>query len=79
MLIFSPRNIASIRARKPDFFGEVQQQIERFIGDAVLRIIEVNPRRLDRETLASLGVFREQLAHMQPLDLAVVRGERIPG
>jgi len=61
------------------FFGELQQQLQRFIGDAAFRVIQVDPRRLGSQTFTSLGVFREQLAHMQPLDFPVVRVEGIPG
>ena len=60
------------------FFGELQQQLQRLIGDAVFRVIQVDPRRLGSQTFASPGIFREQLPHMEALDLAVVRGKRIP-
>ena len=47
MLIFSPRNIASMRSRRPRLLGQLQQQLERLVGDAVLRVVEVDARRLE--------------------------------
>ena len=30
---------------QPGLFGELQQQIQRFVGDAVLRVVEIDSRR----------------------------------
>ena len=51
-------------------FGELQQQLERLVGDAILRVIEVEARRLRRQAFAALGIVGEQLAQVQALDLA---------
>ena len=42
MLIFSPPNIASMRAAQAALVGQLDQQPQRLVGDAVLRIIEVD-------------------------------------
>ena len=44
MLIFSPRNIASIRVAQAGFLRQLQEQLERLVGDAILRVIEVDAR-----------------------------------
>ena len=64
-LILSPRNMASIRARRPDFLGQLQEQLEGFVGDAILRVIEVDARSLERHPLAAPGIIGEQFAEMQ--------------
>ena len=45
-LIFSPRNIASMRARRPDSSASCTSSAQRLVGDAVLRVVEVDARRL---------------------------------
>ena len=47
------------------FLGQLQEQLERFVGDAVLRVVEVDAHRLGGHALAALGVVREELAQMQ--------------
>ena len=46
-LIFSPPNMASIRCAQARFLGQLQQQADGFVGDAVLRVIEVDAGGLD--------------------------------
>lgn len=46
--------------------GEAQQQLHRLRIDALLGVIEVKARRLERETFAAIGVGREQFAQMAP-------------
>ena len=59
-------------------FGQLDQQLEGLIGDAVLRIIQVEARRLGRQTLAAFRVIGEKCPKMQVLDLLVVGGEGLP-
>ena len=47
------------------FLGQLEQQLEGFVGDAVLRVIQEEARRLGRHALAALGVIREEIAQMQ--------------
>ena len=46
-LILSPRNMASMRSRRPDSSASCEQQLERLVGDAVLRVVEGQAGRLD--------------------------------
>ena len=41
--------------------GQLQQELERLVGDAILRVVEVEPDRLGRQPLAALGVVGEEL------------------
>ena len=61
------------------FLGQLEQQFERLVGDAVLRIIQKKARRLGRQALAAFRVVGEQFPQMQLLDLLVVGGEGFPG
>ena len=47
-LILSPRNIASMRSRRPDSSASCTQQLERLVGDAVLRVVEEEAGGLER-------------------------------
>ena len=64
-LIFSPRNIASMRARSPASSASCKQQLQRFLGHPVLRVVEIDADLLDRHALAALGVIGEELAQVQ--------------
>ena len=59
--------------------GEADEQRERLVGDAVLRIIEIDARGLERQPFAALRIAREQLAEMHGADAPVVLFERLPG
>ena len=58
-LILSPRNMASMCERRPDSSASCDEQLEGFVGDAVLRVVEEDARGLGRHPLAALGVVRE--------------------
>ena len=60
------------------FFGQLQQQFQCLVGDAVLGIIEKNADCLGGKTLASLRVVGKQLAEMDFTDLLVVRAQGFP-
>ena len=59
-LIFSPRNMASMRARRPDSSASCKSRAERLVGDAVLGVIQEEPRGLGGEPLAAAGIVGEQ-------------------
>ena len=59
--------------------GELQEQLQRLVGDAVLRVVEVEPGALDGEALAAAGIVGEELAQVRVPKLLVVRRERLPG
>ena len=56
-----------------------QQQPQRLIGDAVLRVVEEQARALGREALRPAGIVGEQRAQMHVLDLRMMRRQRLPG
>ena len=58
-LILSPRNMASIRSRRPDSSANWHEQVERFVGDAVLGIVEIDAHGLGRQTLAAAADRRQ--------------------
>ena len=60
-------------------FGKLQQQPQRLIGDAVLRVVEEEARAFGREALRPAGIVGEQIAQMDVLDLRVMRRKRLPG
>ena len=59
--MFSPRNIASMRSRSPDSSGKLKQQPQGFVGDPVLRIVEIDPGALRRHPLPAIGILGEKL------------------
>src|SRR6266478_4777397 len=58
---------------------ELEEQGEGLVGNAVLRVVEVNARGLRRQALATFGVGREQLFQVEILDLLIVPLEGLPG
>ena len=78
-LILSPRNMASMRWRKPRVLGQPEQQLQRLVGDPVLRIVEIDSGTLGRQSLAALRILGEELPQMQPLHLLMVGLQRRPG
>jgi hypothetical protein len=46
------------------FLGKLQEEREGFVGDAMLRVIQVEAHRLGRQPLAALGVIREEFSEM---------------
>ena len=78
-LIRSPANIASRRSQTPRLLGERDEQSNRLLGDAVLRVVEEQPRSLGREPLGPSRVAVEEIAKVRPPHLLGVRLERLPG
>src|SRR5262245_16459385 len=46
---------------EPDLPGELDQQPQRLVGDAVFRVVEIDSGDLDREPLAALRVLGKEL------------------
>src|SRR5207245_4446722 len=63
------------QARLP---GELKKQFEGFIGNAVLRVIEVQVYSLDRHTLTALRVVCKTLTQIELGNGLVVRREYLP-
>ena len=61
------------------FVRELQQELHRLAGDAVLRVIEINARRFGGQALAALAVIREQIAQVQRARLLTMGLEALPG
>jgi hypothetical protein len=59
--------------------GQLHQQAQRFIGDAVLGIVQVDACGLQRKALTALRILREQVTQMNRCDRRVVRQQRGPG
>ena len=55
-----------MRCAQARLLGQLQQQLQRLVGDAVLGVVEIEPDGLDRQALAALGIVGEELAEMQP-------------
>ena len=77
-LIFSPPNIASMRARRPDSSASCSEQLESLVGDAVLRVIQVEPHRFGGHTLAAFRVVGKKLAQMEVPNISVVSFKGFP-
>ena len=77
-LIFSPRNMASMRARRPDSLGQREEQLDRLVGDAVLRVVEEQAGRLDRHAFGARRIVGEEFAQVQIADFALVLRQRLP-
>ena len=61
------------------FLRQFKEQPERFVGNAVLRIIEKKARGLGGHALSAPGVGGEKFAEMQRLDFFAMGRERLPG
>src|SRR5262249_28437545 len=61
------------------FFRQSQEELERFVGDPVLGVVEVDAGRLGREALTAPGVVGEQPPEVQVADLPEMGFERLPG
>jgi hypothetical protein len=54
------------------FIRELDEQLERLVGDPVLGVIQEEPRALGDQPLTAIGVLGEQLAEVPIADLGVV-------
>ena len=61
------------------FAGELEQQAESLVGDAVLGVVEVQAGRFHRQALAAGGILGKELAEVRAADLLVVLLESPPG
>ena len=63
---------------QPRLLGEREQQPQGLVGDAVLRVVEVEPRGGRGQALAAPGIAREEAAQVHVADGGVVRLQRLP-
>ena len=71
-LIGSPRNMASMRSRRPQSSASAMQQAQGLLGDAVLGVVEVQARSFGAHARAARRIFVEEVAKVPLLDLLVV-------
>ena len=63
---------------EPTCGGQTHQQAQRFVGDAVFGIVQIEPDGFEGQSLATPRIVGEQLAQMHVFDLLEVFGERTP-
>ncbi len=78
-LIFSPRNMASIRSRKPLSAASCKSSFERLGGDQVFRVVEVHAQCFGGKARAAVRIVGEEIAQVGGADLLGVLLERFPG
>ena len=76
--LLAPEHGVDARAQA-GLLGELEEERQRLVGDAVLRVVEVDARRLRGEALAALRVVGEEIPQMQVADLLVVALQILPG
>src|SRR5262249_38728503 len=59
--------------------GELNEELHGFIGDAILRVVEIEARGLDGQALTASGIICKEFPEMQLADLFVMRLEGLPG
>ncbi len=59
--------------------GQIHEKADGLVGDAILRVVEVQAGGFGREALAARRVVGEQRAQMHVAHLLEVRRERPPG
>ena len=64
---------------KPALLRQLQQQLHSLVGNAVLRVVEVNVLERSRQPRAPLGVLLEDFAQVLGRDRLVMGLERFPG
>jgi hypothetical protein len=58
--------------------GELQKQLQRFIGDTVLRVIQIEPRSFVSHALAACEIIRKKLSEMQLAEILMVSLKGLP-
>ena len=60
------------------FLRELEQQLERFVGDPVLGVIEIDPGAFGIHPLATIRIVGEELAEMERFDRLIMDFEGLP-
>ena len=63
---------------QPALVGQRQKETDRFVGDAVLRIVEVQTGAFGHQALAARGVASEQRPQMKVAHLLEMRRQGVP-
>ncbi len=61
------------------FLGKLEEELARFLGDAVLGVVEKKAGRLDGKAGSTLGIVGKQRAQRDVPNFFVMRLERLPG
>ena len=64
---------------QPGFLCELEQQLDRLVRDAVLRVVEEQTGGLHRQALTALRIIGEQFTEMQRFDFLRVLRKSFPG
>jgi hypothetical protein len=75
--LLTPEHGVDARAQA-GFLRQLQEELEGFVGDAVLRVIQVEARRLGRHVLAALGVIGKELSEMERADIFLMGFKGLP-
>ena len=67
-----------MRSRKPAGVGQSHEEPDRLVGDAVLRIVEVQAGAFGHQALAARGVVSEQRPQMKVAHLLEMRRQGVP-
>ena len=65
-------------AAQTAFFRQLKEEFERFVGDTIFRVIEVEAHGFRGQALAALRVIGKELSKMKFPDLLIVRFESLP-
>jgi hypothetical protein len=57
----------------------LNEKLESFVSDSILRIVQIDAQGFYRQTLAALGIIRKEIAEMCLLDALIVIFESLPG
>src|SRR5215475_15296870 len=74
---FTPEHGVDARPQA-GFLRQLQEQLECFVGDAVLRVIQVEAHGLCCHALAALLVVRKEFSEMQIADILMMRFKGLP-
>ena len=61
------------------FLGQLQEQLEGFVGEAILGVIQVKAHGLGGQPLAAAGIVRKEFPEMQLPNLLIVGFQGLPG
>ena len=61
------------------FLGQLQEQLEGFVGDAILRVIQVQAHSLGGHPLAAAWIVPKEFPEMQLSNLLIVGFQGLPG
>ena len=76
--LLSPEHGVDARSQA-GFLGQPEEQLEGFVGDAVLRVVQEEAHSLGRHPLAAAGIVREEIRGDASREPLIVGFEGLPG